>query len=943
MIYLHIGVTRATLRIRGVVHVCFSRTLDLCVVRFWCCCLAAPLYCWLVDEWASRHPEDMEQLRTFVNVRPRPQPPAAHFTNPELGHSGRLHSGYSTGAEPRSVSNERHAVSESKWTSTAAYPTQSSLHMGETLSGDKLNDGRAMLERQLAKRQQRQSDVPMERDASRQHQVSQHSQYVVQLRTYAQLAGLEPAALRWYLAYLTAVEQPDDNPHVNAHHQQQLYDQLMQLLAAKAHTAHQGTCRCDAISLGAASLFGEIILSLEAHSVAASSHLLLPSSVTSSSLDSLAGVPTNQPRMIDGDKPAVDPAKFERVKSVWANKAVEHEEAASAALHTESGPATSLSAASLGHMDTLAVRPMLLDVVPRVRRDHLDCAETTLTASVATEPKDVTPTASAVSAEQPSTPQGPHLVRCRVKTGVVRFTCSSCSRVFEGNSSNAHLHMTTHHNVRNVPVLCEDGQVKYRKQRVQRSAEADDSGVSKPVGDSITTNMSSRIVVAQRHNSNNTDASSTDNKAERLDRYPQRIDSDSCTTSPSISATSAVSWGRLSRSLSDSSNYASEANSLKRWLGTIPSPAYPTPTVSGSITSAEGATDAGGIAAATGVESDNAVPKKKRNRPPTVDTSHTPPSPKSYSPSLAWTGVSPADHFTQSPVLRQSSTAGTEFGDGWRDPGLLSHDFSLSLSQGQPLDRAPDVGASTPATTATATSPHLRSSPSLFTPPAQLATPTAITFSHTACPQRPPIAQSNVVLTGGDTSLSPAPHRPRTSTTSVYGSPHRLGSVLRVPNAFLSGDVYPFSSSSDSAANGTSSGSPAGSASVHPLQQLRHSRDMRASLVTSNAQSALNCSASPALRLCGAAAATRNSHSSSCQSAGTTVSTNAVSPSMSPEPAVLCSVCYVASLDALLFPCCHISCCHGCAHLLMDQGRPCPTCASSIQRIVPIRLEQAHD
>lgn len=75
----------------------------------------------------------------------------------------------------------------------------------------------------------------------------------------------------------------------------------------------------------------------------------------------------------------------------------------------------------------------------------------------------------------------PHLIRCRVKTGVVRFTCSVCARVFENNSSNAHLHMTTHHSVTRVPVMGEDGQVKYRKQRTHRhAADGAAAGIESP-------------------------------------------------------------------------------------------------------------------------------------------------------------------------------------------------------------------------------------------------------------------------------------------------------------------------------------------------------------------------------------------------------------------------------------------------------------------------------
>ena len=107
----------------------------------------------------------------------------------------------------------------------------------------------------------------------------------------------------------------------------------------------------------------------------------------------------------------------------------------------------------------------------------------------------ITPTALlGITAEQAlasATVPTPHLIRCRVTTGVVRFTCSACHRVFEGNSSNAHLHMTTHHNLRFVPVLCEDGQVKFRKQRTQRGAQQDEAAADPHPSALYTPNISS--------------------------------------------------------------------------------------------------------------------------------------------------------------------------------------------------------------------------------------------------------------------------------------------------------------------------------------------------------------------------------------------------------------------------------------------------------------------
>ncbi len=92
------------------------------------------------------------------------------------------------------------------------------------------------------------------------------------------------------------------------------------------------------------------------------------------------------------------------------------------------------------------------------------------TATIVVPPVDsialVTPALQAQSL--PPALQIPHLRRRRVQTGVVRFTCSACNRMFEGNSSNAHLHMTTHHNVRNVSVVYEDGQIKQRKTRANQ-------------------------------------------------------------------------------------------------------------------------------------------------------------------------------------------------------------------------------------------------------------------------------------------------------------------------------------------------------------------------------------------------------------------------------------------------------------------------------------------
>ena len=59
-----------------------------------------------------------------------------------------------------------------------------------------------------------------------------HRRYIGQLSSFAQGAGLEPAVLRSYLTQLAAIQQPDDDPHVNASRCQQMYSQLKQLITA---------------------------------------------------------------------------------------------------------------------------------------------------------------------------------------------------------------------------------------------------------------------------------------------------------------------------------------------------------------------------------------------------------------------------------------------------------------------------------------------------------------------------------------------------------------------------------------------------------------------------------------------------------------------------------------------------------------------------------------
>ena len=129
-----------------------------------------------------------------------------------------------------------------------------------------------------------------------------------------------------------------------------------------------------------------------------------------------------------------------------------------------------------------------------------------------------------------------------------------------------------------------------------------------------------------------------------------------------------------------------------------------------------------------------------------------------------------------------------------------------------------------------------------------------------------------------------------------------------------------------------------GSASVPSFRDLYHTK---APMVNSSAQSMVNCFVPQAKRSCGASQAARSTDSNVCQSAGSASATNAAFLPISAEPAVSCAVCHVLPRDALLLPCYHVSCCQQCAQLLMAQGRPCPTCASSVLRTVPIRLEQA--
>ena len=303
----------------------------------------------------------------------------------------------------------------------------------------------------------------------------------------------------------------------------------------------------------------------------------------------------------------------------------------------------------------------------------------------------------------------------------------------------------------------------------------------------------SDIIAAEQDKPCDNNESHTGSKVERLaeDVLEDSVladverDSDSYLTSPfsPSSTSSTVSSGRMSPSSSDSSSCAGDVNSFD-WLDTtlLYSPCTPTPTLSGSITSAEGETESGGRAPAAGVTDDDKVPSRKRSRPLTVDTSPVPPSPRSYSPFAQpsvsdlpspkefSTHIAALRHCTQSPAWRQSSSPRTDyFIEAWRDPELWSRHFSLS--QDHPSVRTSNGTGSASATTAAPTSPSPRSCRTLFSPLAQPAISAAVGSSSSAFSwmpttphKRKPLEWS--CLTGRDASLSPSPHRSQTPAHS---------------------------------------------------------------------------------------------------------------------------------------------------------------------------------
>ena len=361
-------------------------------------------------------------------------------TKPADGNSKRPQAAYLSAVqieEPSSLSN----VEESAGTIEAASPRALSSHTPlsprpsqQAQSAGTVNESSevsAMLEQQGKQTQQRRNDVQTMGDEPQQPVMSEHSQYMAQLREYAQQAGLEPAALRWFLAQLAAVEQPADDPHVNALRRQQLYNQLIQLMNTKADAAYEGGSCVYSVwtDVKAASTAAETARQQTQHDISRSSAVhdqaVATNDVTAHPLPS--------------------------------NEATDHVSSTSAALCTESASSDALSTVSL--LDCLASVSML-------EAASCDAAKCTCTASAVSEAMDVSSIAGPVSAEQPSIPQSPHLVFCPAESDVVHLTCSECSRVFRGNNSDdAHSHMTACHNVPNVPL-----QVTYRKQPTSVSA-----------------------------------------------------------------------------------------------------------------------------------------------------------------------------------------------------------------------------------------------------------------------------------------------------------------------------------------------------------------------------------------------------------------------------------------------------------------------------------------
>lgn len=74
--------------------------------------------------------------------------------------------------------------------------------------------------------------------------------------------------------------------------------------------------------------------------------------------------------------------------------------------------------------------------------------------------------------------------------------------------------------------------------------------------------------------------------------------------------------------------------------------------------------------------------------------------------------------------------------------------------------------------------------------------------------------------------------------------------------------------------------------------------------------------------------------------AGEVRAANAAALSTPPPPPALCTVCSVSTCDAVLLPCFHLSCCQPCGRQLIEDGECCPRCSTTIQQLIPFRLEQ---
>ena len=51
-----------------------------------------------------------------------------------------------------------------------------------------------------------------------------------------------------------------------------------------------------------------------------------------------------------------------------------------------------------------------------------------------------------------------------------------------------------------------------------------------------------------------------------------------------------------------------------------------------------------------------------------------------------------------------------------------------------------------------------------------------------------------------------------------------------------------------------------------------------------------------------------------------------------------CVICLTVDKNTLCKPCKHVSCCHGCAQVIMASNKQCPICRQQITEIIPLNI-----